>query len=159
MILTAAIDIKPSSTIVICAKRNEGKSVLAKHLLHRLVQQQKVDVVYLFSPTETLSHSFDCLPKVCVVNTFDLKFIEKVLSAQEKAIRKTKLGKDDPAIAQILFIFDDMLASVVFSAEKRLCLILASTAYNVHLLNSRSREVEALLRQPAMPATPTAAFP
>ena len=122
MILTAEIDIKPSSTIVICAKRNEGKSVLAKHLLHRLVQQMKVDVVYLFSPTETLSHSFDCLPKVCVVNTFDLRFIEKVLSAQEKAIRKTKQGKDDPAIAQILFIFDDMLASVVQGSHEQLLL-------------------------------------
>ena len=73
--MNAEIDIKSSSTIVICAKRNEGKSVLAKHLLCKLVQQDKVDLVYLFSPTEKLSHSFDCVPKDFVIPTFDLKFI------------------------------------------------------------------------------------
>ena len=67
--------------------------------------------------------------------------------------------KNEQAKEAVMEIMVDRMSSVVFSAEKRLCLILASTAYNVHLLNSRSREVEALLRQPAMPATPTAAFP
>ena len=61
--------------------------------------------------------------------------------------------KNDQAREAVMEVMVDRMSSVVFSAEKRLCLILASTAYNVHLLNSRSREVEALLRQPAMPTT------
>jgi hypothetical protein len=67
--------------------------------------------------------------------------------------------KNEQAKEAVMEIMVDRMSSVVFSAEKRLCLILASTAYNVHLLNSRSREVEAMLRQPATPATPTTAFP
>ena len=57
--------------------------------------------------------------------------------------------KNEQAQEAVMEIMVDRMSSVVFSAEKRLCLILASTAYNVHLLNSRAREVEALLRQPA----------
>ena len=116
------IDIQPSSTIVICGKRNEGKSVLAKHLLCKLVQQEKVDLVYLFSPTENLSHSFDCVPKEFIIPTFDLRFIEKLLQSQQRAIQGRKSGKDDPSIAKILLIFDDMLASVKQGSAEQLLL-------------------------------------
>ena len=106
------LEIKPSSTMVIIGKRNEGKSFLAKYLLCKMIRQEIVDICYIFSTTETLSHSFDCIPKECVRNNFDISFIEKVLEAQEKEIRKSKIGKDDPKIAKILFIFDDLLGSV-----------------------------------------------
>ena len=106
------LEIKSSSTVVIVGKRNEGKSFLAKYLLCKMIRQEIVDVVYIFSTTETLSHSFDCIPKECVRDNFDIGFIEKILEAQEKKIRKSKIGKDDPKIAKILFIFDDLLGSV-----------------------------------------------
>ena len=118
----AELDIRPSSTIVICGKRNEGKSVLAKWLLYNLVQQQKVDIVYLFSTTEHLSHSFDCVPKEFVIPTFDIPFMEKIISSQEKEIIKMAQGKDDPNIKQILFIFDDMLGSVKQGSNEQLAL-------------------------------------
>jgi hypothetical protein len=118
----AELDIRPSSTIVICGKRNEGKSVLAKWLLYNLVQQAKVDIVYLFSTTEHLSHSFDCVPKEFVIPTFDIPFMEKIISSQEKEIMKTADGKDDPSIKQILFIFDDMLGSVKQGSNEQLAL-------------------------------------
>ena len=118
----AELDIRPSSTIVICGKRNEGKSVLAKWLLYNLVRQEKVDIVYLFSPTEHLSHSFDCVPKQFVIPTFDIPFMDKVIASQSKEIQKTKLGKDDPSIKQILFVFDDMLGSVTQGSREQLLL-------------------------------------
>ena len=94
----AELDIRPSSTIVLIGKRNEGKSVLAKWLLFNLVEQRKVDIVYLFSTTEHLSHSFDCLPKEFVLPAFDIAFMEKIISSQQKEILKSKIGKDDPKI-------------------------------------------------------------
>ena len=105
-----SIDVQPSSTIVIVAKRNEGKSVMAKFLLKSLVSTGRVDTVFLFSPTENLSHSFDCVPKTHIIPTFNLKFIDSIIDAQSKACKKK--GKDDPSVAKVLFIFDDMLGSV-----------------------------------------------
>ena len=121
-VIMAPLDIRPSSTIVICGKRNEGKSVLAKWLLYNLVRQEKVDIVYLFSPTEHLSHSFDCVPRQFVIPTFDIPFMDKVIASQSKEIQKTKLGKDDPSIKQILFVFDDMLGSVTQGSREQLLL-------------------------------------
>lgn len=118
----AELDIQPSSTIVLIAKRNEGKSVLAKWLLYNLVQQKKVDIVYLFSTTEHLSHSFDCIPREFIIPTFDMAFLEKIISSQQKEIMKSKLGKDDERIRKILFIFDDMLGSVSQGSREQLLL-------------------------------------
>ena len=104
------VDMKPSSTIVIVAKRNEGKSVLSKYILRSLISCGKVDTVYLFSPTERLTHSFDCVPNTHIIPTFDLKFINQIIDAQTKVCKKK--GKDDPSVSKILFIFDDMLGAV-----------------------------------------------
>ena len=116
------LDIRPSSTIVVCGKRNEGKSVLAKWLLYKLVQQEKVDIVYLFSTTEHLSHSFDCVPKQFVIPKFDIPFMEKIIASQTKQIQSKKDGKDDPSISQLLFIFDDMLGSVTQGSREQILL-------------------------------------
>ena len=116
------LNIRPSSTIVICGKRNEGKSVMAKWLLFNLVQQEKVEIVYLFSTTEHLSHSFDCVPSKFVIPTFDIPFMEKVISSQQKEIMRKKDGKDDPSIKKIMFIFDDMLGSVKQGSNEQLLL-------------------------------------
>ena len=118
----AELDIRPGSTIVICAKRNEGKSVLAKWILYNLVVQEKVDIVYLFSTTEHLSHSFDCVPKQFVIPKFDIPFMEKIVDSQQKEIQKSKIGKDDPKIKKIIFIFDDMLGSVTQGSKEQMLL-------------------------------------
>lgn len=118
----AEFDIRPSSTIVVCGKRNEGKSVLAKWLLYNLIQQEKVDIVYLFSTTEHLSHSFDCVPKEFIISCFDIPFLEKIVSSQQKEILKSKIGKDDPKIKKILTIFDDMLGSVTQGSKEQMLL-------------------------------------
>ena len=114
------VDIKDSSTIVIVAKRNEGKSVMAKWLLRSLVAQQKVENIYLFSPTEKLSHSFNCVPDSHIIPTFDLKFINSIIDAQTKICKKK--GKDDPSVSKILLIFDDMLGSVKQGSLEQLML-------------------------------------
>ena len=83
---------------------------MAKWLLRSLVAQQKVENIYLFSPTETLSHSFDCVPDSHIIPSFDLKFINSIIDAQTKICKKK--GKDDPSVSRVLFIFDDMLGAV-----------------------------------------------
>ena len=119
--MNAEVDIRASSTIVILGKRNTGKSCMGKFVLNRLVAQGKVDIVYLFSTTESLSHSFDCLPPAFVIGGLNMKFIQRVLDSQMKAIRSKKLGKDDPSIKKLLFVMDDLLGSVrQGSAEQQL---------------------------------------
>ena len=67
--------------------------------------------------------------------------------------------RNEQAREAIMEISADRLSSVVFSPEKRLALILLSTAYNVHQLNSHSKkqDVNTMLDTP-MPETPTESF-
>ena len=72
-----------------------------------MLQQGIYDTFYLFSTTERYSKSFNCFPKECVIDGFDLKFIKELIKAQKKRI--DKYTKDSPKVASILFVFDDLL--------------------------------------------------
>ena len=104
------LKIKKHSTCLVMGRRGVGKSFISKFLIHKMLQQGIYDTFYLFSTTERYSKSFDCFPKQCIIDGFDLKFIKELIKAQKKRI--DQYGKDSPKVASILFVFDDLLGSI-----------------------------------------------
>ena len=82
------IKIKPYSTITCLGKRGTGKSFLCKWLIEKLITQGIYNTVYLFSTTEKYSHSFNCLEKEYIVDSFDIPFIMAIITAQRKRIEQ-----------------------------------------------------------------------
>ena len=123
-VVKAEIDVQENSAIVILGKRNSGKSFLCKYLLRGMLtcDPPKADVVFLISPTEKLSRSFNCFDDKFIIPGFDMKRLEKILKAQQKCILRSKLGKDDPKVKKILLIFDDCLGSIRNGSEEQLFL-------------------------------------
>ena len=71
------LKIKKHTSIICCGRRGVGKSFMSKYLIFKMLQQGIYDTFYLFSTTERYSKSFNCFPKECVVDGFDLKYIEE----------------------------------------------------------------------------------
>ena len=97
-----------------------------------MLQQGIYDTFYLFSTTERYSKSFDCFPKQCIIDGFDLKFIKELIKAQKKRI--DKYGKESPKVASILLVFDDLLGSIqTGSHEMNYLNMLFSTSRHVNV--------------------------
>ena len=126
------LKIKPHSTCLVMGRRGVGKSFISKFLIHKMLQQGIYDTFYLFSTTERYSKSFNCFPKECVIDGFDLKFIKELIKAQKKRI--DKYGKESPKVASILLVFDDLLGSIqTGSHEMNYLNMLFSTSRHVNV--------------------------
>ena len=78
------MDVKLPFSMVICSKRNSGKSFLCKHLLKMFMIENKLfHYIVLFSSTAHLSKDFECLPKKSVQEDFSTTKINKILEYQK----------------------------------------------------------------------------
>ena len=73
------MDISVPFSMVICSKRNSGKSFLCKHLLQMFMMNNTLfDYIVLFSSTAHLTKDFECLPKKSVQEDFSTAKINKI---------------------------------------------------------------------------------
>ena len=85
------MDIKTPFSMVVCSKRNSGKSYLCKHLLKMFMVDNKLfDYIVLFSSTAHLSNDFECLPKKSIQEEFSTTKINKILEYQ-KSLKTQKI--------------------------------------------------------------------
>ena len=126
------LKIKKHSTCLIMGRRGVGKSFISKFLIYKMLQQGIYDTFYLFSTTERYSKRFNCFPKECVIDGFDLKFINELIKAQKSRIDRYE--KESPKVASILFLFDDLLGSIrTGSHEMNYLNMLFSTSRHVNV--------------------------
>ena len=84
------MDVKLPFSMVLCSKRNSGKSFLCKHLLKIFMNDNKLfDYIVLFSSTAHLSKDFECLPKKSIQEEFSTTKINKILEYQ-KSLKSQK---------------------------------------------------------------------
>ena len=117
------MDVKLPFSMVVCSKRNSGKSYLTKHLLKMFMVDNKLfDYIVLFSSTAHLSNDFECLPKKSIQDEFSTTKINKILEYQRKS-------KDTKNPKQCLIILDDTIGAKIDASFKT----------NLDLLFSRGR--------------------
>ena len=102
------MDFKKDATFTFVSRRNSGKSHLARFLLYNLLKKDMVDEVFIFSQTEYISKSFDCLPKDHVFNGWMPSVVERIMKAQEAQV--IKKGREDSH--RVLLILDDVIGSL-----------------------------------------------
>ena len=102
------MDFQKDCTYTFVSRRNSGKSHLARFLLYNLLDMDMVDEVFIFSQTEYVSKSFDCLPKSHVFNGWMPNIVVKIMKTQEKEV--IKLGREKAH--RVLLILDDVIGSL-----------------------------------------------
>ena len=102
------MEFQKDCTYTFVSRRNSGKSHLARFLLYTLLEKEMVDEVFIFSQTEYVSKSFDCLPKSHVFNGWTPNVVEKIMKKQEKEV--IKLGREKAH--RVLLILDDVIGSL-----------------------------------------------
>lgn len=99
---------------VIFGCSGSGKSFLMKHFLHQMKKANYWKKYYLISPTELLSHSFDCFDEDCIEEAFDEEWLKDliqektdfILNQETQAYSAKKRKKLEP----VLIIIDDCAA-------------------------------------------------
>ena len=94
---------KPNSTICFLSRRNSGKSHLCRHILFSMIDE--FEEMFIVSQTENVSHSLDFLPSTHIMETWDSKKIQALMTKQETEIKKSKPR-------QICLILDDVIGSL-----------------------------------------------
>ena len=91
---------------VFLAKRNTGKTVLAEYLANQLLDEEKVDNVFVFSKTCKLGDNWKSIPDKYKTDNMDIDKIKKLIEHQKKSIQsKSKKTRD------IIIVFDDAIES------------------------------------------------
>ena len=109
------LDIKNNSFIVIASKRNSGKTVLNKNLIKHLLDSYEYHWMVIFSDTCQFNGDYDGIFEnefMYKSDDLDTK-IEKILSIQEKSIKKNNKN-----IPHGLIVLDDVK---VYNRSKMLC--------------------------------------
>ena len=102
--------ISPTSTVLLCAQRNAGKSTLLFDICYNL--RHKVDSFIVFCPTALSSRRYmNCFPRCFVYLKFDPKKIEEILNRQKKQIAKGR------AKTVMLLLDDCIFAKKMFNTE------------------------------------------
>ena len=102
------MDFQKDCTYTFVSRRNSGKSHLARHLLYNLLDNDLIDEAFIFSQTEYVSKSFDCLPSSHVFSGWKPDIVNKIMKKQEQQV--TKKGRD--ASHRVLLILDDVVGSL-----------------------------------------------
>ena len=102
------MDFKRDCTYTFVSRRNSGKSHLARFILYNLLEKKMVDEVFIFSQTEYVSKSFDCLPPTHVFNGWMPAVVNKLMHSQEKEV--IKHGREKAH--RLLLILDDVIGSL-----------------------------------------------
>ncbi len=101
---TFSLDMIPSgSTILIVAKRNSGKSVLARAIMDHF---KKIPIHIVISPTDELNHEYSSfVPESFVYSKYNPKILQKIFFRQKKIMQKAEV--DSHVDPRLLLIMDD----------------------------------------------------
>ena len=102
------MEFKQDCTYTFVSRRNSGKSHLARFILYNLLEKKMVDEVFIFSQTEYVSKSFDCLPPTHVFNGWMPAVVNKLMHSQEKEV--IKHGREKAH--RLLLILDNVIGSL-----------------------------------------------
>jgi hypothetical protein len=104
------LDIKsieiPSTSLFI-AKRRSGKTVLAEFLINKLIDEKKIDVVYVFGKTCKFGDNWETIEDKYKFVDLDMKKIFEILAFQMTETQKKKKNKNHK-IKEVCLIFDDV---------------------------------------------------
>lgn len=103
----------PFSAVFI-AKRRSGKSILAEYIVNKLLDHDKIDIVYIFSKTCIFPHNWASINPKYKVCELDFNLIYKIMEFQrDQIINKNKKNNKNKnkKIEQVCFVFDDILDS------------------------------------------------
>jgi hypothetical protein len=99
---------------VIFGCSGSGKSFLMKHFLHQMKQIKYWKKYYLISPTELLSHSFNCFDEDCIEEAFDEQWLKDLIQEKTDFIlnqeTQTYSAKKRKKLEPVLIIIDDCAA-------------------------------------------------
>jgi energy-coupling factor transporter ATP-binding protein EcfA2 len=106
---------KQHANVLICSKKNSGKSILAKHLLSVLLQQHDYNRIVVFSATAKFSQneSFGFINHQLIFETVDDNVLEQIIKHQ-----KQKIKSGNPS--SIILVFDDVYLDVKSKVLQRL---------------------------------------
>lgn len=98
-------EIQVPFSMVLLAKRNTGKTVMAEYIVNILLDEHRVDGVYLFSRTCKLGDNWRTIPEKYKYEELDYKVINKIILHQYKLVKSRKQPKN------IILVFDDIIDS------------------------------------------------
>ena len=104
--------------IIVCSKRNIGKSVLVKYLIGTI--HDKFKKMYVFSGSEKVNHFYSELTEE--ENIFD-EFNEDWLETLIKKCSHLNANKSKEDMHRVLLVFDDIMCSFKFASSKALAKI------------------------------------
>lgn len=109
----------PNSTYMLIAKRNSGKSVMAKHVMLDLLRQRLVDMVVVFSGSVEFNRDWDCVIESNRIEGYDEGKLRQLVEHQREEARK---AIKDPSYVpkRLLIIFDDVIGQDNANASKDL---------------------------------------
>lgn len=100
-----------NKTILCCAKRGSGKSVLCKYMVEH--NKDKYEKIFVISPTEKIGHHYQkegLVPPNCI---FD-EWSEEWALNLTKQLQKINANKAKKEMKMVLLILDDIFADVDF---------------------------------------------
>ena len=121
---TATVSLKFPHLACFVAKRNSGKTHLMKYLLYNEARKQSFKSVFVISPTSFNGEWADILGKKSVSNIYSAAWLERLLDAQAKLVKK---GKPN----EMLLIMDDCVGSAKFSDEVMVKIAIAGRHYKL----------------------------
>jgi len=96
--------------ILLCAKRNSGKSVLLKYIVNNFKTQYKK--IFVICPSENVNHFYeDFIEKSNIFPRYEEKWVDKLMDKMSSINGKIKDKKD---YERVLLILDDCCSDVKF---------------------------------------------
>lgn len=101
-------DVSDGFSIMVCAQRRQGKTVLITDWVAKMQKHRKWKEVYLFSETAlSQTDAYLFVPTQNKFETLDLKKINEIFSTQKKHRKYYDLQKED--VHRVLIIADDVI--------------------------------------------------
>ena len=100
-----------NKTVLCCAKRGSGKSVLCKALIES--QHNKFEKIFVISPTEKLNHHYQkegLIPSNCIYDEWSEEWAKNLIKQLEKA----NANKSKKEMKMVLLVLDDIYADQSF---------------------------------------------
>jgi hypothetical protein len=98
-----------NKTILICAKRNSGKSKLVKYLIKQFKNQ--FNEIFLISTTNDVTNEFnDLIKKEFIFNEFNEKWLLKLFEKMELITKEIGFDKPENEYKHVLLILDDCVS-------------------------------------------------
>jgi hypothetical protein len=114
-------------SMVMLSKRNVGKTVLAEYIVNKLLDEKKLDAVYIFSKTCKLGDNWRTIPEKYRYEFVDYKKIGQLMKYQTEVVKahtkkmqskkmqsknkKDTVDKPNKKLKQICLVFDDVIDS------------------------------------------------